>query len=198
MAGIRVGYVRVSTNDQTLEIQKNALNVDKFFEDVWSGKDCDRPGFKALMEFLRDGDTLVVHRLDRLSRKLSDLLNTVNDLLNKNIQIEFVHEKIFLGPSPSPMQILFLGILGAFAEFERNVIDERRAAGIAFARSKGVYKGRKPRFTQDMLRQMEEMKSKGAEIKLIAKYLGISRTSVYNYLKYKGPATRKVQNEKNR
>lgn len=187
---MKIGYVRVSTDDQNLEVQKSFLNVDKFFEDTWSGKDTIRPGFKEMMEYIRDGDILVVHRLDRLSRNLNDLLNIINNLLEKNVQIEFVSERIFLSKNPTPMQILQLAMLGAFAEFERNVNLERQRCGIALAKKKGAFKGRQPRFTNDLFKQIEKMNSEGCTKKTISKYLGISKSSVYNYLAIKGPATR--------
>lgn len=187
---MRVGYVRVSTTDQSVDVQKSLLVVDKFFEDTWSGKDTIRPGFKEMMEYVRDGDTLVVHRLDRLSRNLNDLLNTINELLEKGVQIEFMSERIFLSKNPTPMQTLQLAMLGAFAEFERNVIRERQRCAISLAKARGAFKGRKPRFTEDLYKQIEKMNSEGCEKKLIAQYLGIGKSSVYNYLALKGPATR--------
>jgi DNA invertase Pin-like site-specific DNA recombinase len=192
MAGIRVGYVRVSTPEQHPERQMTEMKADKFYVDIYTGKVLERPQFQAMMSFIREGDTLVVHSLDRLARNLTDLRNTVLGLVDKGITVEFITEKLIFDKTPSSFGLLLLSMMGAFAEFERNLTRERSISGIANARAKGIKcGGRKPRFTPEILKQIEKMHKEGAEIKLIAKYIGISRTSVYNYMKLKGPATRK-------
>ena len=190
-SGIKVGYVRVSTPDQYPERQIQDMKADKFFVDIYSGKTLDRPQFKIMMEYLRDGDTLIVHSLDRLARNLDDLRKTVMGLLNRGIKVEFITERLIFDGEASPMGLLVLSMMGAFAEFERRTLHERRAAGIALAKARGAFKGRKPKFTEEIYREIEKMNALGAEKKTIAKYLNISRTSVYNYLKLKGPAVRK-------
>lgn len=196
MPGVRVGYARVSTDDQDLTVQKKLLVVDKLFEDKLSGKDTDREGFKAMMEYIREGDTLIVQRLDRLSRDLTDLLNIIRELMNRNVSIEFIHEKIVLNNPPTKEQMLYISFHGTFAEYERNVNKERQMAGILLAKKEGKYKGRKPKFTEQIYKDIEKMAAAGIEKIEIAKYLGIGRTSVYNYMKLKGPATKAVMGKK--
>jgi DNA invertase Pin-like site-specific DNA recombinase len=142
--GKRVGYTRVSTVDQNAERQLDGVQVDKTFTDKASGKDTNRPQFQAALEYLREGDVLVVHSMDRLARNLDDLRRIVADLTARGIVIEFVKEQLTFNGDDSALSRMLLSVMGAFAEFERALLKERQREGIALAKRAGVYKGRKP------------------------------------------------------
>ena len=133
MIGQRVGYVRVSSFDQNPERQLKDVDLDRTFSDKASGKDAKRPQLEALMTFVRAGDTVVVHSMDRLARNLDDLRQIVQTLTRRGIRIEFVKEHLAFTGEDSPMANLMLSVMGAFAEFERALIRERQREGIAIA-----------------------------------------------------------------
>ncbi len=192
MAGVKVGYIRVSTPDQHPERQMAEMKADKFFVDIYTGKTLDRPKFKEMMNFVREGDTLVVHSLDRLARNLNDLRNTVLGLIDKGVTVEFITEKMVFDKTPNSFGLLLLSMMGAFAEFERNITRERSISGIANARSRGIKcGGRKAKFTPEILDYIEKRRALGIDWSEIAKYLGLSRATVCYYFKNKGPAIRK-------
>ena len=143
MRGQRIGYVRVSSFDQNPERQLDQVQVDKLFTDKASGKDTQRPQLDALLSFAREGDTVVVHSMDRLARNLDDLRRLVQTLTKRGIRIEFVKECLSFTGEDSPMANLLLSVMGAFAELERALIGERQREGIALAKQRGVYRGRK-------------------------------------------------------
>lgn len=183
--GMRVGYIRVSTLDQKIERQLEGINLDKVFIDRCSGKNLDRPQFQLMMNFVREGDKVIVDSMDRLARNLDDLRKTVKDLTSRSIEIEFIKERLVFNGEDSPMSNLLLSMMGAFAEFERSLIRERQREGITIARAKGVYK-RRGRNNALMKNQIEELKlnySQGMNKCMIARKFGISRHSVYKYLK---------------
>ena len=130
MIGQRVGYVRVSSFDQNPERQLEDVDLDRTFSDKASGKDAKRPQLEALMTFVRAGDTVVVHSMDRLARNLDDLRQIVQTLTRRGIRIEFVKEHLAFTGEDSPMANLMLSVMGAFAEFERALIRERQREGI--------------------------------------------------------------------
>ena len=134
-AGQRVGYVRVSAFDQNAERQLDGVAVDRTFLDKKSGKNVDREQLDAMMAFVRQGDTVVVHSMDRLARNLDDLRRIVQTLTDKGVHIEFVKESLSFTGEDSPMANLMLSVMGAFAEFERALIRERQREGIALANS---------------------------------------------------------------
>lgn len=182
---MRVGYVRVSCVDQNLDRQLVGLDVEKVFEDKASGKDKARPGLQACMEFVREGDTLFVHSIDRLARNLFDLQSIVNTLTGKGVTISFEKEGLTFAPDngASPMDKMLLQVLGAFAEFERALIRERQREGIAIAKAKGRMSGR-PQAVSGENRAAIVARSKAGESKAaIARDLGISRSLVYQILK---------------
>src|SRR5262245_45033494 len=118
MKGQRVGYIRVSTVEQNTERQLDGVNLDKRFADKASGKDTQRPQLAAMLEFVREGDTVVVHSMDRLARNLDDLRRLVTTLTERGIKVEFVKESLTFTPDKeSPMARLLLSVMGAFAEF---------------------------------------------------------------------------------
>lgn len=182
MIGIRVGYIRVSSDDQNPERQLEKLKVDKSFLDIASGKNTKRPQFQALMDFIRQGDTLVVHSMDRLARNLVDLRNIVQSLVKRGIRVEFMKENLAFTGEDSPMSILLLSMMGAFAEFERSIIRERQAEGIALAKKRGEYSGRKPALNKEQVLEILQRIQSGEKKSLIAKALGIGRSTLYKYI----------------
>jgi DNA invertase Pin-like site-specific DNA recombinase len=131
MNGQKIGYKRVSTIDQNTARQLDGVSLDKLFEDKASGKDTNRPELQAALSYCREGDTLVVHSMDRLARSLVDLRGMVTKLTGRGVAVEFVKENLRFNGDDSPMAILLLSLLGAVAEFERSLILERQREGIA-------------------------------------------------------------------
>ena len=183
MSGQRVGYIRVSTLDQHTERQLDAIEIDRIFTDNASGKDIARPQLQALLEFVRDGDTVIVHSMDRLARNLDDLRRIVRTLTDQGVRVEFVREQLNFTGEDSPMANLLLSVMGAFAEFERALIRERQAEGIAKAKQRGVYKGRKKSLTQAQIVDLIDRAANGQAKTALAKEFGISRETVYAYLR---------------
>ncbi len=137
MPGQRIGYVRVSHLDQNPGRQLEHVAVDRVFTDTASGRDVRRPGLAGLLSFVRDGDTVVVHSMDRLARNLEDLRRLVRTIAERGARVEFVSEGLVFGGQDSPLATLLLSVMGAFAEFERAVIRERQREGIALAKKRG-------------------------------------------------------------
>src|ERR671928_1444983 len=156
MAGQRIGYIRVSTLDQQTERQLDGIALDQTFTDKASGKDTKRPQLELMLRFARRGDTVVVHSMDRLARNLDDLRRIVHALTGKGVRIEFVKEHLAFTGEDSPMAGLMLSVMGAFAEFERALIRERQREGIALAKRRGAYKGRKKSLSQEAIAQLRE------------------------------------------
>ncbi len=180
--GKRVGYIRVSTVDQNTERQLDGIKVDKTFTDKASGKDTNRPQFQAALEYLREGDVLVVHSMDRLARNLDDLRKIVADLTARGIVIEFVKEKLTFNGDDGALSKLLLSVMGAFAEFERALLKERQREGIAIAKKAGVYKGRKRALTPERVTELRDRVKAGAKKAAVAREFGISRETLYTYL----------------
>ena len=176
-----VGYARVSTTDQCLEVQEAELaHCERIFSDQATGTNTNRPGLREMMDFVRDGDTLIVSRLDRFARSLSDLFNLLEQLSNKGVAFQCLHQSIDTSSSTGK---LTLAILGAVAEFENDIRRERQKAGIARAKASGAYKGRKAVIDPERVRQLA---SEGMKPSAIAKELKIHRQSVYRLLGSKG------------
>jgi DNA invertase Pin-like site-specific DNA recombinase len=177
----KYGYARVSTTDQDLSIQRTALKAagctvircEKASGSSLNG----RTELATLMEFLRDGDTLVVTRIDRLARSLRDLQNLVHELRAKGAHLKASEQPI---DTSSAAGKAFLDMLGVFAEFETNLRRERQMEGIAAAKERGVYQGRKPEIDPEKVRALQ---AEGFGATEIAKHLGIGRASVYRVLK---------------
>lgn len=183
MSGQQVGYIRVSSVGQKTERQLEGIQLDKTFTDRVSGKDRERPQLKACMEYVRQGDTLHVHSLDRLGRSLLDLEAIVGGLVEKGVKVKFYKEGMeFSQENNGSMGRLLFQILGAFAEFERNMIKERQAEGIAQAKKKGKHLGRFPKLTPDQKAEVAEAYKQGQKIAIIAKKYGVSRATIYNVL----------------
>lgn len=180
--GQKIGYRRVSSVDQNLGRQLEDAELDRIFEDKLSGKSMDRPGLVDCLDFLRDGDTLVVHSIDRLARNLSDLQNIVDGLIDRGVGVQFIKENLHFSGDDNPMNKLMLQMMGAFSEFERNLIRERQREGIALAKKQGKKLGRPSKLTDT---DKEEIKSKieeGASKNSIAVEYGISRPTIYRLL----------------
>ena len=183
MHGQRIGYIRVSTLDQNPDRQLEGVQLSKVFIDKASGKDTQRPQLEALLSYVREGDTLVVHSMDRLARNLDDLRRMVQQLTGRGIRIEFVKESLAFTGEDSPMANLMLSVMGAFAEFERALIRERQREGISLAKQRGVYRGRKKTLSdsrlEELRRRVEAREPKAA----LAREFGISRATLYKYLR---------------
>ncbi|WP_323785519.1 recombinase family protein [Thalassovita sp.] len=176
---MKVGYRRVSTEEQNLDRQ-DLSGVEKIFEEKVSGATRDRPALAELIAFVRDGDHVVIHSIDRLARDLRDLQNIVEELNAKGVEVEFIHERLlFSNKSDDPMSRFQLHMMGAFAEFERSIIKKRQAEGIAKAKARGAYKGRKRSIDPQAVKRL---KDSGMPIAQIARTLNISRMSVYRNL----------------
>jgi len=177
---LKYGYARVSTTDQDLTIQIDALNAagcETIRQEKVSGTSVQgRDELNTLLEFMREGDELIVTRVDRLARSIRDLQNIVYDLNKKGVTISATEQPIDTKTSAGKC---FLDMLGVFGEFETNLRKERQMEGIAKAKEKGVYKGRKP--TVDVVK-VKELRDTGLGASAIAKELGIGRASVYRAL----------------
>jgi DNA invertase Pin-like site-specific DNA recombinase len=181
VTGQVVGYVRVSTVDQNTERQLDGLALDKVFTDHASGKDTSRPQLQECLSYVREGDTLVVHSMDRLARSLVDLRQTVDQLTARGVAVEFVKEHLtFTRDESNPCSVLMLSIMGAVAEFERSMILERQREGIAIAKGKGKYKGRKPVLTDAQVREVLARLAGGESAIDLAREFGVARATVYN------------------
>ena len=186
MPGQRIGYIRVSSFDQNPERQLEGVQLDRTFTDKASGKDTKRPQLKAMLEFIREGDTVIVHSMDRLARNLDDLRRMVQDLTAKGISIQFVTENlVFSSDQSNHTSNLMLSVMGAFAEFERAIIRERQREGIELAKKRGVYKGRKKSLSADQIVQLKQRAISGEAKTKLSKEFGISRETLYQYLNAK-------------
>lgn len=179
--GERVGYQRVSTVDQNTERQLDGIEVDRTFTDKASGKSTDRPALAEALRYLRQGDTFIVHSMDRLARNVEDLRRIVRELTAAGVRVEFLKEGLTFTGDDSPMNNLLLTMLGAVAEFERSLILERQREGIALAKAKGVYKGRKAKLDEGQAEALRARLRAGESPSKLASEYGISRQSVYNY-----------------
>lgn len=186
--GQMVGYVRVSTIEQNTarqDEQLKDLKLDEIFTDHASGKDVDRPQLQAAMKHLRKNDTLIVYSMDRLARNLDDLRKIVKELTGRGVAVQFIKESLTFTGEDSPMSNLLLSVMGAFAEFERSLIRERIKEGIAAAKQRGVYKGRKPSLdTARVSELVARDKANGHKKRsTLAREFGISRETLYQYLR---------------
>jgi DNA invertase Pin-like site-specific DNA recombinase len=179
--GKRVGYIRVSSIDQNTERQLEGLELDKTFADKASGKDVKRPQLRAALEYLRDGDVLVIHSMDRLARNLDDLRRIVTELTARGVHIQFMKEGMLFTGEDTAMSKLMLSVMGAFAEFERSLLKERQREGIAIAKKAGVYKGRKPSLTPERVAELHARISAGEKKAALAREFGISRETLYQH-----------------
>ena len=187
MSGQRVGYVRVSSADQHADRQLDGVSVERTFVDRASGGDTQRPELEALLQFVRHGDTVVVHSMDRLARNLSDLLHLVQSLTARGVAVEFLKEHLSFTGEDAPMATLMLSVMGAVAEFERTLIRERQREGIALAKQRGVYRGRRPTLRPQQIEELRKRVDAGEPKAKVAESFGISRQSLYRILKESEP-----------
>lgn len=182
-----VGYARVSTGEQNLNLQIDALKqvgCEKIYSDEMSGAKAERPGLRAALEFTRTGDTLVVWRLDRLGRSLKDLLQRVEELQQRQIEFRSLHESI---DTTSPGGKFQFHVFSALAEFERDLIRERTMAGLKAARARGRLGGRPKGMTPEKVRMAARlMQDPDVSTVEICQTLGVSRTTLYRYVSPNG------------
>jgi DNA invertase Pin-like site-specific DNA recombinase len=183
ITGQRVGYTRVSSLDQNVDRQLGGIAVDRTFTDSASGKDVHRPQLDALLGFVRDGDTVVVHSMDRLARNLEDLRRLVRTLTSRGVKVQFATEGLIFTGEDTAMATLLLSVMGAFAEFERALIRERQREGIALAKKRGAYRGRKRSLSQEQASRLRQQAAEGVAKATLAREFGISRETVYQYLR---------------
>jgi DNA invertase Pin-like site-specific DNA recombinase len=180
-----IGYARVSTQDQSLELQREALvkaGCQKVHEDKVSGTRTDRPGLAKAMELLREGDTLVVWKLDRLGRSVKQLVDLVGELHKQGIQFKSLTDAIDTG---TPSGRFFFHVMASLAEMERELIIERTRAGLDVARQLGRKGGRKPKMTESKIESARKLLASGVPAKDVAKNLGVSVPTLYRWV----PAT---------
>lgn len=178
-----VGYVRVSSEGQSTARQLDGMSLDRIFEEKVSGKDTNRPELQAMLAYVREGDTVYCHSMDRLARNLSDLLALVNGLTGRNVKVAFVKENLTFSGQDDPMSKLMLSMMGAFGEFERSIIKQRQKEGITLAKNRGAYKGRKPSLNQSQAEQLRARAMAGEKKAVLAREFGISRETLYAYLR---------------
>lgn len=185
MNGQRIGYIRVSTLDQSVDRQLEGIALDRTFTDRASGKDTNRPQLKAALSHVRTGDTLVVHSMDRLARNVEDMLRLVRELNDMGVSVEFTKENMaFSAGKEDARSALMFTMLSAFAQFERSLIRERQREGIALAKAKGtIYKGRKPALGVQQVTELHQRVAAGHNKTKLAKELGISRETLYQYIR---------------
>lgn len=188
--GQRIGYVRVSSLEQNPQRQLEELNqsgkLDRVFQDKASGsrRGKHRPQLDACIAYLRDGDELVVSSIDRLARSLIDLRSIIDALTDKGVTVIFLHEHLsFSRSSKDPRADLMLGILGSFAEFERAIIRERQAEGIALAKKAGKYKGRRRALAKRQEQEVQERAARGESKSALAREYGVARGTIYAAIK---------------
>ena len=184
MSGKSIGYIRVSTISQNTERQLYGVELDRVYEDKCSGKNTDRPALKECLSYLRDGDILHCHSIDRLCRNLSDLLNLVQGLLARGVSVFFHKENMrFVAGKPDQFQELQLSIIGAVASFERQMILERQREGIALARQRNAYKncGRKKALSVSQIDTIKQRIANGERKTALAREYGVSLQTVYTH-----------------
>lgn len=189
-----IGYIRVSSLDQNTERQLDGLDLDKVFTDKMTGSNRQRPQLEAMIDYVRHGDTVVVHSLDRMARNLEDLLSIINQLNEKGVIFKSLKENLTFDASSekvNPMDKFTLHIFGAVAEFNRALIREAQKEGVIKAKKRGAYKGRKPAISKHQIKELEiilEKKNSSLEeykkmtLPKIAEYFGVSLPTLHRYI----------------
>lgn len=183
-----IGYARVSTQDQNLELQREALRqagCQKVFEDQVSGTLAERPGLAKAREMLREGDTLVVWKLDRLGRRVKQLVDLVGELQQQGVQFKSLTDAIDTG---TPSGRFFFHMMASLAEMERDLIVERTRAGLEVARQLGRKGGRKPKMTASKIESARKLLASGMLAREVAQNLGVSVPTLYRWLPASGSA----------
>ncbi|MEO5332954.1 MAG: recombinase family protein [Magnetococcus sp. YQC-5] len=178
-----IGYIRVSSHGQSTVRQLDGITLDKVFEEKVSARTTRRPQLQVCLEYLREGDTLHIHSIDRLARNLFDLQQLVEQLTTKGVTVRFHKERLEFSGKSDPIARLTLQLMGAFAEFERVIINERRIEGIAKARKLGRQIGARPKLNTAQADELRQRVVAGESKMGLAVEYGISRQAVYNYLR---------------
>jgi DNA invertase Pin-like site-specific DNA recombinase len=180
---MNIGYARVSTDDQKLDLQMDALQnagCNEIYQDVASGAKVQRTGLDKAVQYIRSGDTLVVWKLDRLGRSLKHLIDVVNDLNSRGVFFKSIRENIDTSNSGGK---LTFHLFGALAEFERDIISERTMAGLAAARARGRVGGRPTVMNEQKIKLAKQLMSNPSNnANEVAKTLGVSRATLYRHL----------------
>jgi DNA invertase Pin-like site-specific DNA recombinase len=181
--GQRIGYIRVSSYDQAADRQLEGVELDRVFIDKASGKDTARPQLQALLAYVREGDTIVVHSMDRLARNVDNLRQLVQDQTKRGVHVRFEKENLLFTGEDAPISNLMLSVLGACAQFERDLIRERQREGIALAKQRGVYRGRKKALAAVQIAEICQRAVAGEKKATLAREYRISRETLYQYLR---------------
>ncbi len=175
-----IGYARVSSTGQSLDVQLEKLSTcDKVFQEKKSGRTANREQLQICLDYVRSGDVLIITKLDRLARSTRDLLNIVNKLDSKGVQLQVLDQKL---ETVTPAGKLTFTLLGAIAEFENELRRERQADGIALAKARGIQLGRKSKLTDEQVSEMKQSRAGGVKIKDLMINHGLSKASVYRLL----------------
>lgn len=180
-----VGYIRVSSLGQNTARQLEGIKLDKEFVDIMTGSVKERKNLIACLDYVREGDTLLVDSIDRLARNLRHLQEIVCELLQKGVKVRFVKENLLFSREQDAMSMLTLQMMGAFAEFERNMIRARQKEGIELAKKSGKHVGRPPKLNESHKMQAIKLKEEGVSIRQIAFSMKLARASVYKLLDLK-------------
>ena len=178
----QVGYIRVSSVDQNDVRQLEGVSLDKVFREKASGKSTQRPELTACLDYLRDGDVLHVHSIDRLARNSEDLLRIVRELNERQVSVRFHKENLEFSGDTSAMNQLMLQMLSAFAQFERSMIRERQKEGIAAAKKSGKRFGAPKKLSREQIQSIADAVQQGASKKQLAEDYGVSRQTIYSVL----------------
>lgn len=178
---MKVGYIRVPSVDQNSDRQLDGIELEKIFEEKVSGKDRDREQLKLCIDYLREGDILYCHSIDRLARSQRDLLNIVDELVNKGVVIKFVTEDMEIGKNGNPMAEFMFSVLGSFAEFERKMIKSRQREGIRKAKERGQKFGRRA-LKPKLIKEINNRRAKGQSVQEISLALNVGPSTIYKYL----------------
>lgn len=177
---MRVGYLRVSSIDQCLDRQLDGVELDRVFEEKISGNNRDRPQLELCLDYLREGDVLHIHSMDRLSRNLKDLLNIVSELVEKNVTVKFKTECLEFAGKSNPMSYLMLSVFGAINQFEIANLKLRQAEGIAKAKARGQKLGRKS-LSKRKIKEINNRLQQGQSVSEISVAMNVGQSTIYKY-----------------
>ena len=177
---MEVGYMRVSSIDQCLDRQLDGVKLDRVYEEKVSGKDRERPQLKECISFLRQGDTLHIHSMDRLSRNLKDLLNIVSELVDKNVAVTFKTENLTFAGKGNPMGYLMLSVFGAVNQFEIANLKIRQKEGVAKAKARGQQFGRKS-LSKKKIKEINDRLGAKQKVSEISVDMNIGQSTIYKY-----------------
>lgn len=179
----RIGYVRISGLEQNPDHQLEQIQLTRVFTEHASGKEAQRPEWARLLASAREGDTVVAYSMDRLARNLGDLRSIIQGLVQRGVRIEFIKEGLIFTGEDSPMASLMRLMMGAFADFERALVRERQREGIALAKQRGAYRGRKKSLNGEQVAELKRRVVAGEKKTRVAQDFGISRETLYQYLR---------------